>query len=111
LVNSKSPSAQVKDIEGQINRILRSVDIGEIAEKGRRAINELKQNLIDARIYSQDYELSEMRQEQLDNAKKAKKWLNASRTQILRASEFEVFGAIDVAQLSAEIETVIEDLG
>ncbi|MBX4201891.1 hypothetical protein KW803_03300 [Candidatus Saccharibacteria bacterium] len=109
-MNSKSPSARVKDIEGQVNRILRRVNMDEVPEKGRRAISELKQNLIDSRIYTQDYELSEMRQEQLDNAKKAKKWLNSSRAQVLRASEFDVFGAIDVAQLSAEIETVIVDL-
>ncbi|MBX4201988.1 hypothetical protein KW803_03830 [Candidatus Saccharibacteria bacterium] len=109
-MNSKSPSAQVKDIEGQVNLILRRLDMDQVPEKGRRALNELKQSLGFAKTYTQDYELSEMRQEQLDNAKKAKKKLNNARTQVLRASEFDVFGAIDVAQLSAEIETVIVDL-
>lgn len=82
----------------------------EVPEKGRKAINELKQNLIDAKIYTQDYELSEMRQEQLDNAKRAKKYLSLARRQILRASEFNVFGAVDVAHLTAQIDQAKADL-
>jgi hypothetical protein len=45
-----------------------------------------------------------MRDEQLNNAKKARKYLDQARTQILRASEFDVFGAVDVAHLTAQIE-------
>lgn len=105
-----SPSGLVKQIEGQIGRILRQVDWTGVNEKGRLAVAELRQSLTDARVYSQDYELSEMRDEQLDNAKKAKKWLSAARRQILRASEFNVFGAIDVAHLTAQIDQAKADL-
>jgi ribosomal protein L9 len=93
-----------------VNMILRKTDWDEVGEKARKAVAELRQNLADAKVYAQDYELSEMRDEQLDNAKKAKEWLEQARQQILRASEFNVFGPIDVAHLTAQIEQVKADL-
>jgi hypothetical protein len=70
----------------------------------------LQQNLVDSRIYARDYELSESREEQVDNAKKAKKWLEQAQKNILTASEFNIFGAIDVAHLSAQIDQIISEL-
>jgi activator of HSP90 ATPase len=105
-----SPAGLVKQIDLQVNMILRKTDWDEVGEKARKAVAELRQNLADAKIYAQDYELSEMRDEQLDNANKAKKWLEQARQQILRASEFDVFGPIDVAHLTAQIEQVKADL-
>jgi hypothetical protein len=54
--------------------------------------------------------LSESREEQLYNAKKAKKWLDQARRNILSASEFNIFGAIDVAHLSAQIDQIISEI-
>ena len=105
-----SPAAAAKQIEGQVNRTLRQQDWSEVTEKGRQAVLELQQSLADAKTYTQDYELSEMRDEQLENAKKAKKYLRHARQQILRASEFNVFGPIDVAHLSAQIDQLIGEL-
>jgi hypothetical protein len=51
-----------------------------------------------------------MREEQIDNSRKAKKWLDKAHQQILRASEFNVFGPIDVAHLTALIDQVKADL-
>lgn len=109
MVNS-SPSSLVKQIDTQVNMVLRKLDWSEVGEKGRKAVAELRQDLADAKIYSQDYELSEMRDEQIGNAKKAKKWLEKARQCILRASEFNIFGPVDVAHLTAQIEQAIGDL-
>lgn len=107
---SLTPSGLVKQIEGQVERVLRQLDWAQINEKGRKTVIELRQSLADAKTYVQDYELSEMRDEQLDNSKKAKKYLNLARRQILRASEYNVFSAIDVAHLTAQIDQVRADL-
>lgn len=107
---SYSPARGIKEIDGQVNRILRLVDWRQLSDKGQKAADELRQNLKDARIYAQDYELSEMREEQTDNAKKAKKYLEQARQQILRASEFNVFGSIDVAHLTAQIDQLKAEL-
>jgi uncharacterized membrane protein affecting hemolysin expression len=104
------PSFLVKQVDTQVTMLLRKIDPGEVDEKGRKSLDALKQALIDARIYSRDYELSETRDEQVDNAKKANKYLDLVRQYILRASEFNIFSAIDVAYLTAQVEQAKADL-
>lgn len=106
----KPPSFLVKQIETQVSMILRKVDQQRLEVKPRTALANLRQALGDARIYARDYEFSEMRDEQLANAKKARKYLGQARQNILKASEFNVFGAADVAQLSAQIDQLIGEL-
>ena len=105
-----TPAGLVKQIDTQVNSILRKTDWSEVNEKARKAVVELRQNLAAARIYAADYELSEMREEQLDNAKKAKKYLEQARDHILKASEFDVFGPVDVAHITAQIDQLKADL-
>jgi len=105
-----SPSRKIKQLDSQISNILRGFDIRKLSSKEREIISKLQRNLTDSRIYSADYELSETRDEQLDNAKKAKKWLEQARKNILTASEFNIFGALDVAHISALIDQIISEL-
>jgi hypothetical protein len=105
-----SPSRMVKQVELQINANLRKIDFHKLSTNVRDILAKLQQNLADSRVYTRDYELSESREEQLDNAKKAKKWLAIAQRNILTASEFNIFGAIDVAHLSAQIEQIISEL-
>ncbi|MGH7157282.1 MAG: hypothetical protein ACREGG_04200 [Candidatus Saccharimonadales bacterium] len=107
---NSSPSVQVKQIETQVSMILRRIDPQKLETKPRAALANLRQALGDARIYACDYEFSEMRDEQLANAKKAKKYLVQAHQNILKASEFDIFGAADVAQLSAQIDQIIGGL-
>lgn len=107
---NQSPSAAIKDIEGQIRRVLRTVDESALAKKPRAFISDLRQVIVDAKIYATDYELSEMREEQLDNAKQAKRYLEKARADILGASEHGIFGPVDVAHLSAQIEHINSQL-
>jgi hypothetical protein len=111
IINSKMlPSRKVKLLELQINNILRKFDLRKLGTVERNILAKLQQNLTDSRIYASDYELSETREEQIDNAKTAKKWLDQARTNILAASEFNIFGAIDVAHLTAQIDQIIANL-
>jgi hypothetical protein len=105
-----SISYRVKQIDIQVNMILRKTDWEEVEQKGRKAVEELRQFLSDSKIYALDYELSEMRDEQVKNAKMAKKWLEQARQRILRASEHSVFGPVDVAHLTAQIDQAKSDL-
>lgn len=107
---AKTPSSLTRELEGQVSLLLRKIDLYQLGEKERKAVINLRQALADARIYARDYELSEMRDEQIDNAKKAKKYLGQARQNILKASEYNVFSAIDVAHLTATIDQIIGDL-
>lgn len=107
---SQSPSVAVKRIEAEISLILRGFQAHKLGEKERAALAKLRQGLNDGRIYALDYELSEMREEQLKNARMAKKWLEQARQSILKASESNIFSAIEVAHLTAQIDQIIGDL-
>jgi glyoxylate carboligase len=108
--NGVSPSRAVKQVDTHIYGVLRNINVRKLSIKERKILNDLQQNLNDSRIYVTDYELSETREEQLKNIKIAKKWLNEAQKNILKASEFNVFDAIDVAHLSAKIEQITADL-
>jgi hypothetical protein len=105
-----SPFLAIKHLETQIIGILRGFDLYGMEGDHRKAVKVLKRELADARLDIRDYELSETREEQLENAKEAKKRLEQIRKHILAASEYNVFTAIDVAQFSAELEQIIENV-
>jgi hypothetical protein len=108
--NNISPSNIIKQVDNQINMILRKVNLRQLADREVKLLASLRQDLADAKIYTNDYELSEMRDEQIKNARRAKKYLDQARQHILRASEFNIFGAVDVAHLTAQIDQAKADL-
>jgi hypothetical protein len=109
-VEDKAPSATIVEIDNQVRRILRLINLLKLNRVAREALADLKQVLIDARIYTVDYEVSETRQEQIENAVRAKQYLEQARKDILTASESDVFNAVDVAQMTAQIDHIISRL-
>lgn len=67
-------------------------------------VSSLKREMADARLDARDYELSETRAEQLENAAHAKKRIEDIRKAVLTASEKNLFSAIDVAHITAQLE-------
>jgi hypothetical protein len=107
---NSSPLVLIKRLEADINLILREIQLHKLGEKERKALAMLRQALENSKVYIKDYELSEMRDEQLNNAKKAKRYLEQARQSMLKASEYNVFSPIDVAHLSAQIDQIAGDL-
>ena len=93
-----------------MNGTLSAIDVYALPAGERKIVTGLKREMVDARLDIRDYELSETRAEQLTNAKAAKKRLEVIRKLILSASEYDIFSAVDVAQLTAELEQIIEEL-
>src|SRR4051812_15262951 len=102
--DNSGPSIRVKRLEADARQILRQINEAKLERKYRDALTELRQNLVDIRIYTNAYEFSEERPEQLQNAKMAKEYLGQARRHILKSSEANIFSAIDVAHLSAQID-------
>ena len=105
-----SPFNLIKQLEGSISRQLAGLDLLELPVNQRNTVTRLKRDLVDARLDVRDYELSETRQQQLDNAKLASKRLHQVNHYILLASEANLFGPADVAQLSSQVEQIITNL-
>jgi len=104
----KSPFLRIKQLEGHINGKLRPIDVYSRSATEQRVIAELKRELVDTRLDIRDYELSETRNEQLKNAKNAHKRIDTLRAQILAASEYDLFGAVDVAHLTAQLDQIAD---
>jgi hypothetical protein len=107
---TSTPSVRFKRFEADVRQILRKVDAAKLERKYREVLAQLRQNLVDIRIYINAYEFSEERPEQLDNARSARKWLAEARKNILKASEQDIFSAIDVAHLSAQLDQLEGEL-
>jgi len=107
---SDSPFLAIKALETQMNAVLSGLDLFELPKAEQKVVVRLRDELIDARLDIRDYELSETREEQLAKARDAKSRLDKIRKDILAASEYNVFTAIDVAQLTAQLEQISENV-
>ena len=107
-MEDKSPFLLMKSLETELNVRLRTIDVAALGKPQQKLVDMLRRDIVDARLDIRDYELSETRDEQLGKAKDAKQRLEQMRKGILAASEDDIFGSVEVAQLSAELEQIIE---
>ncbi|HET6924883.1 MAG TPA: hypothetical protein VFH39_03585 [Candidatus Saccharimonadales bacterium] len=105
-----SPFLAIKSLETQLSGVLSRLDLFELPKAEQKLVDTLRRNVADARLDIRDYELSETRDEQLRKAQAAKKRLERVRKGVLAASEYNVFGAVDVAQLTAQLEQISDNL-
>ena len=108
MVNN-SPYVLAKQLEGDIIRLLAHIDTADLNTKEQHTLAQLKNGLIDARLEIQDYELAETREDQLRNAKIAKKYLQ-NVEKLMVANPTGVFGPVDVAHLTAYIGQITDRL-
>lgn len=106
-MEDKSPFLLVKRLQSDVLRLLSQVEPSSGAEQ--RKIEQLQNNLIDVRIEIQDYELAETRGDQLRNKEDAEKYLQKIKSTITDSS-INVFGAVDVAHLTAQVEQITDRL-
>ena len=99
-----------KQLEGQLKLLLSAQDMEALPQQAREAAIAIKRLMADARLDVRDYEFAETRAEQIVHAQAGTKRLEEVRQRILRASEYNVFGAIDVAHQTATIEQIINQL-
>lgn len=99
----------MKQLEADVLRLLSQLDITYMSTEEQHKVARLKNNLIDARLEIQDYELAETREDQLRNAAASKKYLQRVRT-IITGNTLHVFGAVDVAHLTAQLEQISDRL-
>lgn len=85
------------------------VDTLLLSAEEQRKVEQLRNNLIDARLEIQDYELAETREDQLRNGAAAQKYLQKVRA-VIAGNSLNVFGAVDVAHLTAQIEQITDRL-
>ena len=98
---------ETKELETQVNGILSAYDLADMPREQATLVTSLKHQLIDARLDARDYEYAQTRADQLLAAKEGKERLDTVRAAIVKISEYGLFGAVDVAQLSATIQHIM----
>lgn len=106
---SNSPFLLVKQLQGDVLRLLSAIDITTLDTKEQQVVEDLRNNLIDMRLEIQNYELAETREHQLKNAKAAKKQLQTIE-KLIMSNPVGVFGPVDVAHLTAYIGQITDRL-
>ncbi len=109
-MNSFSPYALAKQLEADVRGILSVLDVYSLGAKPARLVALIKRLAADARLDIRDYEMAESRTEQLKLRDASIERTAALQREILSASEYNIFSAIDVAQLSALIDRIQERL-
>ena len=108
MAENQSPFLLVKTVETQLVSVLSALDVYALPMAQQKVVAQLRRDIVDLRLDTRDYELSETREEQLRKAHEAGARLTMVRSGILKASEYDIFGAVDVALLSAKLERVQE---
>lgn len=106
----EQPYALAKRLEADIRGILATVDKPSQDAPTRQLLVRLQRETTDMRLDARDYEVAETRAAQAKLAEVAAKRLYAIRENMLLASQNNIFSAIEVAQLSAHIDRIIERL-
>ena len=105
-----SPYMLTTKLQLQVNSVLQAMDVFALNAAPRKVVTDLERRLQDVVLEVRAYELSETRADQLDSANAAHKMLQRIRADILKASEYDIFSAIDVAQLTAAIDHITAQL-
>lgn len=105
-----SPYEQAKELVRQLNSILSAMDIDDLPREERNLAIDIKQLFDHVRLGARDYDYADTRYEQEQSAVETKKYLEQLQAKVLKASEYNLFGAVDVAHASARIQHIISKL-
>ncbi len=101
---------KARDIETRITSVLAALDIDGLPLVERNLVEKIKRVTTDARLDARDYQYAETRVEQQASATAAKKRYQSLQQYILKASEHNMFSAIEIAQLGAHIEQLMTNM-
>lgn len=106
----KTPFQRVKELDAHVRSILSRLDVDVLPPAQRELVTVLKRQTTDARLDLRDYGMAETLTDQQRSAKEAHERLEGLQKNIVAASEYNLFSAIDVAELSANIQQIIVEL-
>jgi hypothetical protein len=110
---ASTPYQQLRQIGFSINRVGMSINQDGYGITERRAFEALRRNVRSAQDTLKDYEVTEIEEDLALQARllpKAIKALERVRESLLKASEYDLIGAVDTAQISAELDELIDRL-
>jgi hypothetical protein len=105
-----SPFARAKALDTHIISVVMHFDVDALPAAQRELIKAMKRAATDVRLDIRDYGMAESREEQERLGAATKKRLVGLEQLIAKAGELNLFGAADVAHLSATAQQLMADL-
>jgi phage anti-repressor protein len=112
-MTDQSAYQQLRQMEQVINRLGQTLDFERSATAGRRAFDGLKRDTRMALDMLKDYEMFQLDEDTRKQAQllpRVVKALQKMRASMLKASEYDLIGAVDVAQMSAQLDELVDRL-
>jgi hypothetical protein len=109
-VDSKSLFERAKELERLMGSTLSSLDVAVLSRSEQKLIHDIKRLLTDIRLDVRDYEFADTRAEQETYGRGGRERLEQLQRTILAASEHNLFGPADVAQITAYLQQLVVDL-
>jgi hypothetical protein len=108
--DTATPLQQLQQIETFIRGILTAFVDEDLPTAGRRAVQDIRQTMAQARKALRDYEREEDARQQASLLPESIAGLEQARRNILEASQYDVFSAVDVAHVTAKIDQLTDRL-
>lgn len=105
-----SPFERAKALDTHLRTFVSGFDIGAQPPAERDVLRSLKSLTADVRLDMRDYGMAETKREQDALAAAVRKRLEQLEHTIVKAGEYNIIGAADVAQYSAEVQQIVADL-
>jgi hypothetical protein len=102
-----SPFVLVKALETHITSLVMQFDIDSLPQGERDLLRSIKRLIVDVRLDLRDYGMAETKAEQDRLARESHQRLHAFEQAIVKAGELNMFGAVDVAHLSAQTQQLM----
>jgi hypothetical protein len=104
---------QLWQIEHTLVGLWNKIDLQDLETPARRSIEAFRRQMQITKAIARDYEMSEAEEDPLAQLRllpKLAKAIEQLRATILKASEYDLVGAVDVAQLSAILDEQLDRL-
>jgi hypothetical protein len=105
-----SPFALVKALETHITSLVMRFDIDAMPDSERQLLRGIKRLIVDVRLDLRDYGMAETKTDQDRLARETRQRLHQFEQAIVKAGELDLFGAVDVAHLSAQTQQLMAEL-
>ena len=104
---TQSPFTLATELKSYLDGLLSKYDLDSLLPAERTALVQVKHLAIDARLEARDYDYADSRVEQQQAAADARKYFVQLEQALLDASQYNLFGSVEIAQLSAQIQHIM----
>lgn len=107
---SESLLKDMQALEAHVVGLFALHDITTLPHAQKELVSMIKNQLVDARLDVRDFEYAQSRAEQLEYARESRPRLEELHKNVLKASGYGLFSAVDTAHTSARLQQILSHM-